>query len=234
MFNIILIVSLLFSLYFIMNQNNKRENFTSCSNKNKNINIDYSKVNKEIENFNTDRVFIPNPVENDPPKKIVFDYEDMRNIDKQFLLEQEKGANLATWYPNTWIEKINENGEPVYNSRENVLGKREDFIESKARFSYEFNIPRTIQMDGIADPADFINGQGRTIKEIYDNSFVDYKKLIPKKDMKEKEELRGASNLFFNQKIDWEYENEKPENGGQISDQLYAFDPQTNNIVANF
>ena len=29
------------------------------------------------------------------------------------MKEQIQGVNLNTWYPNTWIEKIDENGNPI-------------------------------------------------------------------------------------------------------------------------
>jgi hypothetical protein len=120
---------------------------------------------------------------NEPGEKIKFNYMNNKQIKDSLENKREFESQLSTWYPNTWIERINENGEPVYNSRENVTGIKEDFIESKARFTYEFNSPRSVQMDGIIDPDDFKNSSGMTLKEIYDNSFVDYKKMVPKKKM---------------------------------------------------
>jgi hypothetical protein len=182
----------------------------------------------ENESFiNMDKIYYINK---EPTNSIKFNYEQIRPIDNKFLKEQDSGSQLSTWYPNTWIEKINDNGEPVYNSRQNVTGIKEDFIESKARFSYEYNSPRSVQMDGIADPNDFKNGNGRTLKEIYDNSFVDYKKLVPKKVMTELEPEQlitqeGASNLSFISPDTWVYDKEKPENGGVFANGLMASDP---------
>jgi hypothetical protein len=54
------------------------------------------------------------------------------------------------------------------------------------------------------------NGKDITIKDIYDNSFVDYKKLIPKKKKKENDtSKKAASNLSFLTSDTWIYGNEK-------------------------
>lgn len=219
-FNVILLVGVLFVLYLCIQK--------------------YKPVQQtQLEPFvNLDKVYMINK---EPTNKVEFKYEQLRPVDKQFLKEQNSGVQLSTWYPNTWIERIDESGNPVYNSRENVTGVKEDFIESKARFTYEFNSPRSVQMDGIADPDDFKNGSGRTLKEIYDNSFVDYKKLVDKKKMipSEPEQLNilsAGSNLSFISPDTWVYEEEKPENGGMFDQGIMAFDPyaavSTNNSLA--
>jgi hypothetical protein len=223
MLNVILIMGLLVLLNFCLQKHKKEKKIP----KNNNI---------VTEDFNTDKIYIPTKVIEQP---IQFNYDKPREIDKQFQKEQDYGAGLKTWYPNTWIEKIDENGQPVYGSREKETGNVENFIESKARFSYEFNSPRSVQMDGIADPDDFIDGQGRTLKEVYDNSFVDFKKLVPKKEVVGDSSVQtysqsGASNLSFISPDTWIYENEKAENGGQILKGLYASDPLTMDSVAIF
>jgi hypothetical protein len=226
-FNVILIVSVLVALYFCIQKNNDdQQTISSESNKN----------NKQItENFNTDKIFFN---ETEPIKKIQFNYGKLRPIDKQFLKEQELGVNQNTWYPNTWIDHIDEaTGEPVYGSRENP--NVENFIESKARFSYEFNSPRSVQMDGVVDPSDFKNNQGITIQEIYNNSFVDYKKLVPEKkkvDLIDKGIIpskNAGSNLSFIEPDNWVYENEKPENGGRFDNGVFASDPYSANSISN-
>ena len=188
-------------------------------------------VNKE-ENFNMDKIFMNPPIESN---KIIFNYDKKREIEEVFQIEQKKGANLATWYPNTWIEKIDENGNPVYNSRDKNI---ENFVESKARFSYEFNEPKILQMDGVVDPQDLQNAEGRTIKEIYENAFVDYKKLVPKMNRLTKEErasgVTGASGLSFIGPEVMEYENEPMLNGGEIENGLYPNDPTVNNPSSIF
>lgn len=221
-FNVILIVGILITLYFCIQKNNEEKILNN------------SVSTKQVtENFNTDKLFFNNT---EPLKKIEFNYEQLRPIDKQFLKEQEIGINQNTWYPNTWIDHIDEvTGEPVYESREN--SNIENFIESKARFSYEFNSPRSVQMDGVVDPLDFKNGQGRTIQEIYDNSFVDYKKLVPKKQKMDLDGVipskKAGSNLSFIEPDNWVYENEKPENGGQFENGVFASDPYTTNSISN-
>jgi hypothetical protein len=221
--NIILIMGLLVLANFCLQKHKKEKTIPE----NNNI---------VTEKFNMDKIYIPTKVVEQP---IQFNYDKPREIDTQFQKEQDYGAGLKTWYPNTWIERIDENGQPVYGSREQETGNVENFIESKARFSYEFNSPRSVQMDGIADPDDFIDGKGRTLKEVYDNSFVDFKKLVPKKEIVGDSSVQtysqsGASNLTFISPDTWIYENEKSENGGQISKGLYASDPLTMDSVAIF
>ena len=223
MLNVILIMGLLVLLNF-------------CLQKHKNEKTIPENNNIVTEKFNMDKIYIPTKVVEQP---IQFNYDKPREIDKQFQKEQDYGAGLKTWYPNTWIERIDENGQPVYGSREKETGNVENFIESKARFSYEFNSPRSVQMDGIADSDDFIDGKGRTLKEVYDNSFVDFKKLVPKKEVVGDSAVQtysqsGASNLSFISPDTWIYENEKAENGGQILKGLYAADPLTMDSVAIF
>lgn len=223
MLNIILIMGLLVLLNL-------------CLQKHKNEKIIPKNNNIVTEKFKMDKIYMPTKVVEQPIK---FNYDKPREIDKQFQKEQDYGAGLKTWYPNTWIERIDENGQPVYGSREKETGNLENFIESKARFTYEFNSPRSVQMDGIADPDDFIDGKGRTLKEVYDNSFVDFKKLVPKKEVVGDSSVQtysqsGASNLSFISPDTWIYENEKAENGGQILKGLYASDPLTMDSVAIF
>jgi hypothetical protein len=222
MLNIILIMGLLVLLNL-------------CLQKHKNEKIIPKNNNIVTEKFKMDKIYMPTKVVEQPIK---FNYDKPREIDKQFQKEQDYGAGLKTWYPNTWIERIDENGQPVYGSREKETGNLENFIESKARFTYEFNSPRSVQMDGIADPDDFIDGKGRTLKEVYDNSFVDFKKLTPKEIMINAEpntnKLEAASNLQYITPDTWVYQNERPENGGQFIDGIYASDIDTQGADAVF
>lgn len=207
MSNTVLIILILICIYFYINNCDTHIKETSKVEKFNSTNNAY---------INTDNTFINKPAETN---KIKFDYE-MRPIDYQFLEEQKRGVNMNSWYPNTWIEKFDEEGNPVYNSRDNI----EEFIESKARFSYDFNKEKIINMDGVVDPTDFHNNQGKTLKEVYDNAFVDFKKLVPKMDIKN-------SNDFINT---WSYENENPINGGQIIDGLFPVDNDPLSIIATF
>ena len=183
-----------------------------------------------FEPFQLDKiVYEPKP---DPQENIKFNYEN--ESDKRFLLEQDNSVNLATRYPNTWIQSIDENGDPVYANREMVTGKPDIIVEEKVRNSWEFNKPKVNNLDGHVNPEDV----GKTIREIYDNSFVDYKKLIPAKPLINNKPNTnfnyGASNLTFINPDYWVYQNEKSENGGQIEDGLYASDPLTVGTVASF
>jgi hypothetical protein len=98
----------------------------------------------------------------------------------------------------------------------------ETFIEPKVQFSYEYNM----------------GGNGKTLKEIYDNSFVDFKKLIPKKNIIDTElgynSMQAASNLNYLTPDNWVYENEKQENGGKSIEGIYASDPSVYGVEAVF
>ena len=230
MFNVLLVFGVLVALYFCI-QKHKKEN----SNTNTDIEKKKSKVVSEVtENFQMDKIKYEPVVQNN---KVVFDY-DVRPIEKQFMVEQKTGVNMVPSYPNKWVESFDSDGNPIFNSRENVTGVVETFIEPKARFTYSFNKEKTLNMDGIADPDDFINGQGRTLKEIYDNSFVDFKKMVPKEKIINDEPntnfIQAASSLYYLTPDTWVYENERPENGGQSSDGILASDPSTFGSVAMF
>lgn len=219
-FNVILIMVVLYALYLYI-QKNKKDTFEN------NINI----RPKTVEKFNTDNLYFESK-EPIVSKNILFDY-DLRKVDKQFLREQETGVNLKSWYPNTWIEKPDADN-PVYAIRENNV----NMLDSRATNSFEFNNLKIKNMDGVLDPETIQNNQGKTLKEIYDNSFVDFKKMIPSKKMINNEQvqniIKAASNLNYLTTDVWLYENEKPENGGQIADGLFAVDLSSLGTVATF
>lgn len=171
--------------------------------KNKNNNVKVVKKTKKIEIQENKEKFITVPeVKSDTIK---FNYN--KEIEKQFQKEQEKGFLVKSFVPN--------------NADENK--KDEEFVDTKTMFNYEFIKPKIEVMNGIMKPEDV----NKTIKEIYDNSFVDFKKLVPKKNKIENNDnvsLNAASNLTFFTNDNWLYDNEKPENGGQIKTGLYAND----------
>jgi hypothetical protein len=229
-FNVLLVFGVLVALYYCI-QKHKKENQNEINIKEK----DYKKSLPEvIENFNMDRIKYDQPIETN---KVEFDYE-VRPSEKQFINEQKNGASVTPHYPNRWIESFDTDNNPVYNSREQVTGTIETFIEPKARFTYDFNKEKNINMDGIADPNDFIDGRGKTLKEVYDNSFVDFKKLVPKEKIINGEPntnfMQAASSLYYLTPDTWVYENERTENGGQSSDGIFASDPSTLGTEAMF
>jgi hypothetical protein len=208
LFNIILIIITLIIAYYCIRYNNEHTEPQQNYNQ-----------KKPVENFT-----------NLDTKYINFDY-DLRPIEKEFIKEQEHGAYLYTWYPNTWIDHIDENGEPVYNSRECVTGKADTFIDGpKSSSSYDFNNNKTINMGGVLKS----ENEGKTIKEVYDNSMVDYKKLGPQKTRLTDETsdivMHGGSNQCYFTSDTWTYENENPENGGLIYDNVYGDDPMSNTV----
>ncbi len=229
MINVILIIVILIIIYFCIQNNTLNDTLNDSSNnitnnipENKNISINSPNnisENKNIENF-TDL----------DTKYIKFDY-DIRPIEKEFIKEQKDGAYLYTWYPNTWVDHIDENGQPVYNSRDQVTGRKETIIDGpKSSFSYDFNNTKTTNISSALKPED----KGKTIKEIYDNSMVNYKNLGPKKtqvtDGTSDIIMQGGSNLGYFAADTWTYEDEHENNGGLIYDDVYGNDPMSNTV----
>jgi hypothetical protein len=108
----------------------------------------------------TDKIYLKDPyIMNefaDPPstrkpKEMKFNYT-IRPVDKQFLNEQEHGVNLNTWYPSTYIEKLDKNGKPIWGSREKSTCSKDTMVQEKTRMTYDFNQPKSIHMDGPINP----------------------------------------------------------------------------------
>jgi len=234
--NIILIIIILIIIYYCI-KNNKTPNIPNISNIIPNI-LTIPTIPDIITNIpniisTTSDVISNSNIENFvdlDTKNINFDY-DLRPIEKEFIKEQNDGAFLYTWYPNTWIDHIDENGNPVYNSREEISGNKETIIDGpKSSFSYDFNITKTTNISSALKPED----KGKTIKEIYDNSMVDYKNLGPKKNQITDETsdivMPGGSNLNYFSADTRTYENEHESNGGLIYDNVYGDDQMSNTV----
>jgi hypothetical protein len=164
--------------------------------------------NDNCENFDMSKIYYNPPIEKD----IKFDY-DFKEIDNKFLKEQDNGFNVAHYVSN--------NATPF----DQVVN-----TSSKTLYNYDFNKLRISN-------SDLDNGNGKTIKEIYEDSFVNFKKLIPKKNMIKSNEdtlLEGGSNISFFTNDTWVYDNEKPENGGSINKGLYATDMEKANAIFSY
>ena len=189
---------------------------------------------------NTDRIFSSYPSgfnelskPQEPPKEIMFNYTE-RPIDKEFQKEQNESVDMSTWYGNNYITKV-VNGKPIWSSRSDETGQPNEPLNGEARLSYEFNKEKSFNMDGVIAP----EASGTKIKDVFDNYFVNYKKMTPKKEKKkvrfeDMNEADGASSLSFFTPDTWTYENEKPENGGMITNGLYAADMNNMDPVAIF
>jgi hypothetical protein len=214
LFNIFLIIIILISLYYYMQS--------------KNNNLIYNKI-IPIEQENIINQY-EKPIEsfiNLDTKYISFDYG-LRPIDNKFISDQINESYMNTWYPNTWIDKIDENGNPIYKSRNNL---KDTSGIPKTSYSYDFNNVKIKNISGVLKSED---NQGKSIKEIYDNSIVDYKLLYPQKNMLTDDTsdiiMSGGSNLQYYTADTWTYENENQENGGIIFDNVYGDDPMSNNV----
>jgi len=74
--------------------------------------------------------------------------------------------------------------------------------------------------------------QDKPIQEIYDDSILDFKKNIQNKSLNNNNIIQCASNLNVISPNEWNYDDEKIENGGEIKNGLFAFDPLINQSVA--
>lgn len=169
----------------------------------------------------------------EPNNKVIFNYDTLRDIDIKFINDQENTINSKIVYENKWVEKIDDNNEPVFND-----SLEKDIKKANVEFTYNFKEQLVKNLDASVDISSFKENMGRTVKEVYDNSFIDYKKLIPKKTKVDGENeltyLNGSSDLTFITPDTWIYENEKPENGGEILEGLYGNDPSVIDSVARF
>jgi hypothetical protein len=167
--------------------------------------------------------------ENNPTKEVI----------NQFQKEQKYGSNMAVKYPNKYAVKLDEKDNITYGDWKDLSGNPDDFLDTKVVYNEDLYKPTIANADGRLDPNDPIMA-GKSIREIYDDSILDFKSLIIKKNkMKTLDGPRefkqtGASKLSYNMEDDWVYENEKPENGGEILDGFFASDPMVNNTPAIF
>lgn len=162
-------------------------------------------IDKRTEAFTTKEKI----TEPDGNPTISFDYESVPeteekeiNVQDRFLKELESGATVYPQYTNDKFtdQKI------IHDSRmyESPLVKNR-FLEPQ------------IARDDLP----------KTIKELFDESITDFKKLAPKKDSKTGDFVsQGAFNLSLYAPDSFSYDNERPENGGINKEtNLYAYDP---------
>jgi hypothetical protein len=174
-----------------------------------------------IENINLDKLYSSDFAETN---NISFDYYPTQEIIDEYQKEQTFGTNTVIKYSNKYADKVDINGNINYNTLQYESGNIDDFnVDSRLIYNDEFYKSNVNYIDGKLDPNDTDN-IGKTIKEVYDNSFIDFKKLIPKKTMIDNQPKSGASGLSFLEDDDWSYKDEKPENGGAILDSFYASD----------
>ena len=225
-------IGLLLLLGFIIyiNKNNKKEYFNDkIYPDNSLINHDYSSIDHEDSSMKNNLLIDhENSLLKDKMENVKYE-DEPTYVDKRFLLEQEIGIDLASYHSNKWINHIDENGEPVYFTTEQITGTPSIIVENKIKPTWEFNKPKISNVDGYIEPID-----GKTIREVYDNSILDFKKLIPKKEMIENNNhSKGASSLSYYTPDKWTYNNEKLENGGS-NNGLFANDPATLGSVSIF
>ena len=123
---------------------------------------------------------------------------------KKFNYQQDNAMTLASWNPNRYIKKIDENGKPIYDSI---------YDDNFPLITQDANLTEINPIDGIAE-----NNFGMSLKELYDKSLPNYKKIEPKMTLDKSNDTKkiGASNLSSYTLEDWTYKNEKELNGGLI------------------
>jgi hypothetical protein len=210
--NLIIYIGMICLIIFLFNKlykSSKSENFTNLISQNENNN-----------NINLSEKY----------ETIQFDYNDNNNnntketINEQYNKELDYGVTLQPNYGN------------------NNMMKGSDINSNKDLFDYNGNVDqRAIYGDKLythpihTERSDnsYIN---KPIKELYDDSITDFKKISHKKEGNEGDfVVSGNFNLgsfapdFIN------YDNEKPENGGILSgNDFFAFDPLTSGSNAIF
>ena len=154
------------------------------------------------------------------------DILDNNNNKQIYKDDNDLGFNTKINYPNNWIEKLDKKCNPIY---KNIYD-----TPTKSEFVYDFSSNKLGTNDGIIDQNELKNKQG-AIKEIYDGSFTNFKILGKKEPINnDNDMIDGASNLKILLNNDWKYNNEQPQNGGEIINGLYAFDASLMNSVASF
>ena len=169
------------------------------------------------------------------PEYIKFDYNPNPSIIEQYKKEQQRGSNMTIKYGNKFAKSVNKDGKINYGYLKDYTKNPDEFEDTKVIYNDIMYTGNVTNVDGIIHPKD-IKQMGKSIQEVYDNNIVDFKKLIDKKD-KHGDGSRaftsdGASKLSYLLDDDWTYDNEKPENGGQILEGFYAFDPHVHNTPA--
>ena len=145
-----------------------------------------------------------------------FDYDDI-NFDYEInpkIINNNKNINkinyniIKSWQPNIYYDNQTKQTKK-FNDNDNLL--ENNIIYKKDNEENNYN---------------------KTIREVYDNKILDFKKNIPNKIKNNNNIIECGSNLHILSPNDWNYDNEKPENGGEIKKGLYAYDNLINGGVA--
>jgi hypothetical protein len=159
MINIFTILLIIVFIIFIRNKN--KENFISVSPNDKMFEL--SKQNKI--NFNY-KIIPPNPTISELNQTIL-------PIEKQFLKEQEYGANRNILYPNTCIDYIDTTGKPQWSSRDNKVGIADNLISPRVLNSYGFNKEKISNPGGIIDPDEFLENANAKFNKTFEKCKLD-------------------------------------------------------------
>jgi len=184
--------------------------------------------NRNVENINLDKLA---PIDTVNSAYIKFHNYPTKEIINEYEKEQKYGTVATIKYPNKYAEKVDDDGNITYNTLKYETGDKD--VDTRTIYNSDFYKLNITNMDGKLNPDDTDN-IGKTIKEVYDNSFIDFKKLAPKKDMIDAKPKTASSSLAYHDDDDWVYKDEKPENGGQILNNFYASDPTIHNTPAIF
>ena len=124
--------------------------------------------------------------------------------------------NIKSWVPNIYFDSETQQNKQFNNTNQDLLN--ENMIYKKD--------------NSITSPNLIPLSDNKTIKEIYDDSILDYKKNIPKKKLNNNNIIQCGSNLNILSPNDWNYDNESSLNGGEIINGLYGYDPLTNQCTS--
>ena len=182
------------------------------------ISLHYLIKKKENNNNNNNEMILNESFLNNPNAEYCdFDYDDINfdyEINPKIINNNNKNIN-----------KINYN--IIKSLQPNI------YYDNQTKQNKKFNDNDKLLENSIIYTKDNDdNNYNKTIREIYDDKIIDYKKDIPNKKKNNNNIIECGSNLHILSPNDWNYDNEKPENGGEIKDGLYAYDDLINDGVA--
>ena len=169
-----------------------------------------------------------------------------KNNNKEIILNESFLNNPNANYCKFNYDDINFNYEinpKIINDNDNVNKINYNIIKSWQPNIYYDN--KTKQNKTFNDNNNFLenniiykkdnnneNNDNKTIREVYDNKILNFKKNIPNKIKNNNNIIECGSNLHILSPNEWNYNDEKPENGGEIKNGLYAYDDLINGGVA--
>jgi hypothetical protein len=213
-FNLVLFLTIITILVNLCNGYTKVEETKVNNTKIKNRE-DFDYTENQIKNIKSNDLFF-------------FNYEDVKedikplDLDKKFHDELESGVHfMPKYYPPKEYEEL-----PFYKNK----NEDQKIIHDNKLYEKPIHRFRTLELND--------NDAPKKINEIFNDSILDFKSLVPlKKGMKGDLIIEGSSELQAYAPDFISYENENPENGGMLPNLyngVFGFDPLIQSDTAVF